>query len=315
MTFNLIDRNKPVSKAAGASVLVVDDEELLRESLSQALGRAGYAAITARDGGEALAILEREFVSILLLDIFMPERDGLETLLTARRISPQTRVAIMSGHCGQFDYLEAGLKLGADAAVRKPIGPANLISLLRRLEPVKDAPDERRRTTRVSTHLEGQLFDPASWRSAPCCIVNLSEGGALVECAEHAQMDQEVVLHIANFGRFEATMAHRSTSLVGLSFKAGEAERNRLKEMLKVYAERGTAPSAPVRKPHIRADGKVSVRLAPDRESLCDVLDISPEGVSLKTAARPSFGEIVRVGEIRGRVIRHHAEGISLLFE
>jgi len=241
MTCNLGDRIRPVSDVR-PSVLVVDDEELLRDSLGLALDRAGYRAITARNGGEALAILEREPVSILLLDIFMPERDGLETLLIARRISPQTRVAIMSGHCGQFDYLEAGLKLGADEAVRKPIQPAKLISIIKRLETIGVGHDERRRAPRVTTNLEGQIFDPASWKSTPCRVLNLSEGGALVECAECEEFDSEIVLHVAHFGRFEANVAHRSMSLAGLRFKAGEAERNQLKEMLKVYTERGVGP-------------------------------------------------------------------------
>jgi CheY-like chemotaxis protein len=246
----------------------------------------------------------------------MPERDGLETLLTVRRISPLTRVAIMSGRGSQFDYLEAGLKLGADAAVSKPIERAHLISVLKRLKPVTTISNDQRRTTRLSTHIEGQMFEPASWKSTPCCVLNLSEGGALVECAEDGQVDQEVVLHVAHFGRFEATVAHCSASFMGLSFKAGEAERNRLKEMLKVYAERGMAPFAPIRRrPRITAGGKTSMRFASDRENLCDVLDISPDSISLKTAERPSIGEILYVGGIRGRVIRHHAEGISLLFE
>ena len=316
LTGDLGDSAKPVSDTAKPSVLVVDDEELLRASLGQALDRAGYTAITARNGGEALAILEREFVPILLLDIFMPERDGLETLLTARRISPKTRVAVMSGHCGHFDYLEAGLKLGADEAVRKPILPSELISVMRRLKPVAAGHDDRRRASRVSTRLDGQIFDPLTWKSLPCRVLNLSEGGALVECAGHEEFASEIVLHVAHFGRFEARVAHRSTSLAGLSFKAGEAGRNRLKDMLKAYAERGAVAAPAIRKhPRIRADGKVSVQFLPAGENLCDVLDISPEGVSLKTDVRPPLGDIVRVGEIRGRVTRHHAQGIALLFE
>jgi hypothetical protein len=124
------------------------------------------------------------------------------------------------------------------------------------------------------------------------------------------------VLHVAHFGRFEATVAHRAASFMGLGFKAGEAERNRLKEMLKVYAERGMAPFAPINKcPRITAGGKAAIRFASEQENLCDVLDISPHSISLKMAERPALGEILYVGGVRGRVIRHHAEGISLLFE
>jgi CheY-like chemotaxis protein len=298
------------------AVLITDDDDLARAYFSSALDRAGYRVLVASNGGEALALLESATIAALLLDVFMPERDGLETLLIARRISPKTRIVVMSGRSGSFDYLDAALKLGADAVIHKPATPSELLSVLSRLDLARaNLPNERRRAPRLKTDLEGQIFNPVDWQSTPCRVLNLSEGGALIACAGHALPDQPLVLYVANFGRFEATVAHRSEHLAGLQFKTGEAKLNRLKETLKIYAEHGVVAVATMRKyPRVKTAGKILMVRESGREISCDVLDISPDGVSLKTAVRPPVGEIVRVGKTRGRIVRHHDDGVALQF-
>jgi len=81
-------------------ILVVDDEESVRNVLSRVLQRAGYKVLTAADGQEALIIFAREVerVSAVVLDLTMPRLDGVEVMRLLRRLSPDVRVLLMSGY-------------------------------------------------------------------------------------------------------------------------------------------------------------------------------------------------------------------------
>lgn len=115
------------------AILVVDDEPGVRAFLRQALEQAGYRVLEAADGGEALACCRRERVHLILMDLVMPEKEGLETIQELRRNFPQIRVIAMSGAPGGPIYLEAARHLGADNVLSKPIDADNLLQLVRRL--------------------------------------------------------------------------------------------------------------------------------------------------------------------------------------
>jgi CheY-like chemotaxis protein len=115
------------------TILVVDDEPGVRAFLRQVLEQAGYRILEAADGGEALHSCRREQVNLILMDLVMPEKEGLETIQELRRSFPQIRVIAMSGAPGGTVYLEAARHLGADNVLTKPIDVANLLQLVRRL--------------------------------------------------------------------------------------------------------------------------------------------------------------------------------------
>ena len=308
--------SKPGTTATGA-ILVVDDEELVCRTYCNAFREAGYKVLAAGSGKRVLPILGEEAVQAIFLDVFMPDQDGLETLMTIKRASPETLVVVMSGGTARFDYLDAALKLGADEIVRKPASPASLLEILARLTAAKTPGIEadRRKFERIRMDLPGHLFNPVDWQSMECRVLNLSVGGALVECSAWDEDQNALVLYIEHFGRFEGRIAHRSQNLIGLEFSVGEAKRGRLREMLATFAEDGVPGVAGMRKhPRYRSDGSVTLTRQSGHDITCDVLDISLEGVSLSAAERPALGEVVRVGKTQGRVVRHHDCGFAMQF-
>jgi UDP-3-O-acyl N-acetylglucosamine deacetylase len=116
-------------------ILIVDDEASIRKSLEGVLGDDGYACLHAADGAEALALLESRKPALVLLDIWMPGMDGIETLRRIKEISPQTPVVMMSGHAtiataikatqaGASDFIEKPLELDLTlGAIRRALAP------------------------------------------------------------------------------------------------------------------------------------------------------------------------------------------------
>ncbi|UFS71012.1 sigma-54 dependent transcriptional regulator [Geomonas sp. RF6] len=101
-------------------ILIVDDEEGIRSSLAGILEDEGYRTVCAADGIEALAVCRRELPGLVLLDIWMPRMDGLETLKSLREQHPSLAVIMMSGH-GTIETAVKSTKLGAYDFVEKPL--------------------------------------------------------------------------------------------------------------------------------------------------------------------------------------------------
>lgn len=116
-------------------ILVVDDNADLRDSLRLLLARLGYDAEAARDGQQALEIQRQRPARILITDIFMPGKDGIETIEAFRREWPSIKIIAMSGGgvVATRDYLEFAPDIGADAVLRKPFTLEHLQEVLRRL--------------------------------------------------------------------------------------------------------------------------------------------------------------------------------------
>lgn len=101
-------------------ILIVDDEPSIREMLSRALDRLGYETVEAENGEVAIRMLAERSVDLVITDVLMPERDGLETLLAIRKQLADTPVIVMSAPSNQL-YLEDARGLGAAAAFEKPL--------------------------------------------------------------------------------------------------------------------------------------------------------------------------------------------------
>ena len=105
-----------------AQILVVDDEPLLRQTLRSALETEGHDVFEASNGVECLAFLKSQPVDLVVTDIVMPEKEGMELIQDIRRDFPDLRILAISAGAwgGKFDYLESAKKLGAHSVLAKP---------------------------------------------------------------------------------------------------------------------------------------------------------------------------------------------------
>jgi two-component system nitrogen regulation response regulator NtrX len=118
-------------------ILIVDDEGGVRESLRGVLEDEGYAAVEAASGEACLQLLPKENVDLILLDVWLPGIDGLETLQKIREAESPPEVVMISGH-GTIETAVRATKLGAYDFIEKPLSVDRLLIL------VKNAIDNRR---------------------------------------------------------------------------------------------------------------------------------------------------------------------------
>lgn len=132
-------------------ILIVEDDEAIATGLALNLKLAGHATTIARDGEDAIHQAEAEDFALILLDINLPRRNGLEVLSTLRSADNLVPVIVLSARDGEFDKV-AALRLGADDYVTKPFALAELLArieaVLRRVAqvatvPVPVAPDQQ----------------------------------------------------------------------------------------------------------------------------------------------------------------------------
>jgi len=184
------------------------------------------------------------------------------------------------------------------------------------VEPViAKAKAERRRFRRVQVDLSGRLFVPADARESVCKIVDLSPGGASLTCELALEQGTQVVLYVDGFGRLEGTVARSDETGFGVRFNCTPAKRERIAEQLILFMNRTLIDEKELRRydrtptkgiaRFTRADGQVVA---------CEVMDLSVSGVSLKTGVRPPIGEFVLIGQMAGRIARHHEQGIGIEF-
>jgi DNA-binding NtrC family response regulator len=100
-------------------ILIVDDEFLIRWSLSQALSHEGYDVISVEDGKKALEVAKTHRFDFVITDLFMPESDGWEVLEAIRRTTPQPHVIVITAH-GNHETKRTAVEKGAWAYVEKP---------------------------------------------------------------------------------------------------------------------------------------------------------------------------------------------------
>ena len=147
-----------------ASILVVDDEEAIRTSLRSILEDEGYDVSVAANGVEALKIYGTDPPDLMILDIWMPEMDGLETLRRAKEFVPTTQVMMISGH-GSIETAVKAIKLGAYDYIEKPLSLENVtLRVKHALEQFRLAQENRSLRTKVQQKFELVGQSPAMQR-------------------------------------------------------------------------------------------------------------------------------------------------------
>jgi CheY-like chemotaxis protein len=122
-------------------ILVIDDELSLRRVLRSILERAGHTVLDAPDGRTGLALWRREPTDVVVTDIFMPEKDGIEVILEMKQVAATSKIIAMSGggQKGLFDWNSSALALGADRVLVKPFDQRTFLLTVQ--EVLGDRPD------------------------------------------------------------------------------------------------------------------------------------------------------------------------------
>ena len=117
-----------------ALVLVIDDAVVMRDLVRRMLAQTSHSIIEAEDGEAGLTLFSRHRPDVVITDLFMPNKEGIETIRDIRRTKGNTKIIAMSGGATQGDeYLTAAKELGADAVLPKPFGRRDLLALIDQL--------------------------------------------------------------------------------------------------------------------------------------------------------------------------------------
>ncbi len=188
-------------------ILVADDDGHIREVVRFALAHGGYEVVEARDGREACEVIDRGGVDLVVLDILMPEADGLEVCRRIRRAS-DVPIIFLSSKDDELDRV-LGLELGADDYLSKPFSPRELLA-------------------RVRAVLR-RLREPA-----PATAVALRRGPLAMDLARHrcSWDGREVVLTVTEFALLQALLGapgkvFSRDELVDLAWGRGHAITDR----------------------------------------------------------------------------------------
>ena len=115
-------------------ILLVDDEQDILDFLSYNLSKEGYEVLTASNGNDAIAISKKELPKLIILDVMMPELDGMETCRQMREIPELKDIVIAFLTARNEDYSQiAGFDVGGDDYITKPIKPRVLSSRIKAL--------------------------------------------------------------------------------------------------------------------------------------------------------------------------------------
>jgi DNA-binding response OmpR family regulator len=108
-------------------ILLVDDDPSIRNLYSKALSQAGFVVKTAENGKAAFETLEQFHPHLIILDLVMPEQEGIATLLQLQNRNPNVPVLAISGAMGANEYLSVANILGARRTLEKPIKAERLV--------------------------------------------------------------------------------------------------------------------------------------------------------------------------------------------
>ena len=114
-------------------ILVIEDDEAVRFSLHTALEAMGHAVDTAVNGVEGVNMCEAKEYDLVITDLIMPEKDGVETILELKISNPSLKVVAISGGGNNIDIMETTYRIGADGALTKPFSIDELYACVRKV--------------------------------------------------------------------------------------------------------------------------------------------------------------------------------------
>jgi len=115
-------------------ILIIEDNHLVRSTLDKILRGSGFEVVTAKDGVQGVAAFSREHPDLVITDIIMPEKEGLQTIREIRQEQSDAKIIAISGggRVGNVDYLSKAQELGAIETIAKPFDPEELVERVKR---------------------------------------------------------------------------------------------------------------------------------------------------------------------------------------
>jgi two-component system response regulator (stage 0 sporulation protein F) len=114
-----------------ATILVIDDEQSIRGLLKEVLEKAGHRVLEAADGREGLALYQKQPVDLVIMDLLMPDTDGLEATLQLTREYVDAKVIAMTGAQGDHNFLDVAKLFGARRTFEKPFDINKLLQAVK----------------------------------------------------------------------------------------------------------------------------------------------------------------------------------------
>jgi hypothetical protein len=179
---------------------------------------------------------------------------------------------------------------------------------------VKIVPD-RRRHRRVPVKVIGR-FMRENKQEYPCQVINMSAGGMALLAPVGCDVDERIVAYLDNLGRIEGIVVRRFEGGFAVRILASLYKRERIANLLTWLVNQETLGLTEERR-HERIVPRVdaSKLILPDGAvHNCRVIDVSLSGASVACTVKPEIGTMVILGRMRGRVVRHHEQGLALQF-
>jgi two-component system response regulator (stage 0 sporulation protein F) len=111
-----------------ATILVVDDERPIQDLLRAALESIGHNVLTAGSGFEGLLLHQKNKIDVTIMDLIMPDTDGIETISKLKEESPDARIIAMTGASGDMNFLDVAKQCGVRRVFTKPFDVDELVS-------------------------------------------------------------------------------------------------------------------------------------------------------------------------------------------
>lgn len=118
-------------------ILVIDDDPQIRDMLGQILERAGYEVVLAANGEAACELFRESPTDVIITDMVMPEKGGVETIMELRSEFPRVKIIAMSGggRTGPYGYLKLAERFGAEKVFSKPLRRDKILEAIQELVP------------------------------------------------------------------------------------------------------------------------------------------------------------------------------------
>ncbi len=183
-------------------------------------------------------------------------------------------------------------------------------------QPTRTAPRRDQRTfQRVPINMQGRLM-LANYEEFECTVIDMSPGDMYVVCLGRPRANERVVAYIDHLGRVEGNVLSTDGHGFSMSINATDRKREKLAAQLTWLANKHEL-GLPEDRRHDRLTPRTiqsELTLEDGSRYDCRIMDLSLSGAAVDVDARPPIGTAVRLGNMRGRVVRHFVEGVAIEF-